>query len=69
MDGIRLNNPGDLAVLADGLHLGGPWILRTAEVAGEVHLAGARIGGSLLWEETKIRWDDDRAELRLVKSA
>ena len=55
MDGIRLNNPGDLAVLADGLHLGGPWILRTAEVAGEVRLAGARIGGSLLWEETKIR--------------
>jgi hypothetical protein len=55
MDSIKINHPGDTAVLADGLRLGGPWVLRAAEIAGEVRFASARIGGGLLWEDAKIQ--------------
>ena len=55
MDSIKINHPGDTAVLADGMRLGGPWVLRAAEIAGEVRFASARIGGGLLWEDAKIQ--------------
>jgi hypothetical protein len=55
MDSIKINQAGDTAVLADGLRLGGPWVLRAAEIAGEVRFASARIGGGLLWEDAKIQ--------------
>ena len=55
MDSVKINQPGNTAVLADGLRLGGPWVLRAAEIAGEVRFASARIGGGLLWEDAKIR--------------
>src|SRR5205807_313812 len=55
MDSIKINQRGDTAVLADGLRLGGPWVLRGAEIAGEVRFASARIGGGLLWEDAKIQ--------------
>ena len=54
MDGIKINHPNDTAVLADGMKLGGPWVMREAEIAGEVRFASARIGGGLLWEDCKI---------------
>src|SRR5215510_13340882 len=44
MDSIKINHRGDTAVLADGMRLGGPWVLRAAEIAGEVRFASARIG-------------------------
>jgi len=37
----------ETAVLADGLRLGGPWILRGANIVGEVRFAGARFGRPL----------------------
>jgi hypothetical protein len=55
MDTIKINHRGDTAVLADGMRLGGPWVLRSAEIAGEVRFASARIGGGLLWEDAKIQ--------------
>jgi hypothetical protein len=55
MDSIKINRRGDTAVLADGLRLGGPWVLRSADIAGEVRFASARIGGGLLWEDCKIQ--------------
>src|SRR5262245_29860805 len=55
MDSIKINRRGDTAVLADGMRLGGPWVLRSAEIAGEVRFASARIGGGLLWEDAKIQ--------------
>src|SRR5262245_13901338 len=55
MDSIKINHRGDTAVLADGMRLGGPWVLRAAEIAGEVRFASARIGGGLLWEDAKIQ--------------
>lgn len=54
MDGAKLEAPGEICVLADGLRLGGPWILRGGSVVGGVRLAGARIGGGLLWEDARI---------------
>jgi hypothetical protein len=55
MDSIKITQRGDTAVLADGMRLGGPWVLRAAEIAGEVRFASARIGGGLLWEDAKIQ--------------
>src|SRR5215468_7439917 len=55
MDSVKINRRGDTAVLADGMRLGGPWVLRSAEIAGEVRFASARIGGGLLWEDAKIQ--------------
>jgi hypothetical protein len=55
MDSIKINQRGDTAVLADGMRLGGPWVLRAADIAGEVRFASARIGGGLLWEDAKIQ--------------
>src|SRR5215471_1674385 len=55
MDSIKINHRGDTAVLADGMRLGGPWVLRSADIAGEVRFASARIGGGLLWEDAKIQ--------------
>jgi hypothetical protein len=55
MDSIKINHRGDTAVLADGMRLGGPWVLRAADIAGEVRFASARIGGGLLWEDAKIQ--------------
>ncbi len=54
MDGVDIQKAGEIAVLADGLRLGGPMILRKAVIAGEVRLAGARVGGNLLWEEARL---------------
>jgi hypothetical protein len=55
MDGAKLEAPGETCVLADGLRLGGPWILRSGNVVGGIRLAGARIGGGLLWEEAQLK--------------
>jgi phage baseplate assembly protein gpV len=55
MDAVQVRNPGETAVLADGLRLGGPWILRAAEITGEIRFASARIGGGLLWEDARIK--------------
>lgn len=55
LDKVRINKSRDVAILSDGLHLGGPWILRNAVIAGAVRFAGSRIGGSLLWEEAEIK--------------
>jgi len=55
MDSVKINHRGDTAVLADGMRLGGPWVLRAADIAGEVRFASARIGGGLLWEDAKIQ--------------
>ena len=55
MDGAKLEAAGETCVLADGLRLGGPWILRSGSVVGGIRLAGARIGGGLLWEEARIK--------------
>ncbi len=54
MDETRLENSGKTAILADGLRLGGPWILRAAAAVGEIRLAGARISGGMLWEECRL---------------
>lgn len=54
MDATVIDNGADTAILADGLKLGGPWILRAARVLGETRFAGARIGGGLLWEEAAL---------------
>jgi hypothetical protein len=48
MDAVKLEAPGETCILADGLRLGGPWILRSATVSGGIRLAGARIAGGLL---------------------
>lgn len=55
MDESRVVNPNDTAIMADGLRLGGPWVLRAADIQGEVRFASAKIGGGLLWEEATIR--------------
>lgn len=55
MDGLSIQQPGATAILADGLRLGGPWVMREAKIAGEVRFASARIGGALLWEQADIR--------------
>lgn len=55
MDGAKFETGAETCILADGLRLGGPWILRSASVQGALRLAGARIGGGLLWEEAHIR--------------
>lgn len=54
MEQADLRNPSDTAILADGMKLGGPWILRTANIKGEVRFAGARIAGGLLWEDVTV---------------
>lgn len=54
MDSSTIDNGSDIAILADGLKLGGPWILRSARVIGETRFAGARIGGGLLWEDVEL---------------
>jgi len=54
MDSSTIANGPDTAILADGLKLGGPWILREASVQGETRFAGARIGGGLLWEDAQL---------------
>lgn len=54
MDASTISNGSDTAILADGLKLGGPWILRAAKVSGETRFAGARIGGGLLWEDAEL---------------
>ena len=55
MDSSQIENPSETAILADGLRLGGPWIMRGCVVSGETRFAGARIGGGLLWEEAQFR--------------
>ncbi len=55
MDETHIDNPGNTAILADGLRLGGPWILRSAAVNGEIRFAGARISGGMLWEDCKLK--------------
>lgn len=55
MDEARVVNPNDTAIMADGLRLGGPWILRAADIHGEIRFANAKIGGGLLWEEAAIK--------------
>jgi len=55
MDEARIDNPGGTAILADGLRLGGPWILRGGAVAGEIRFAGARISGGMLWEDSQLK--------------
>ena len=55
MDSIKIEQPNDMAVLADGMKLGGPWVMREAEIAGEVRFSGARVGGGLLWEDCKVK--------------
>jgi NDP-sugar pyrophosphorylase family protein len=55
MDGATIEAHGETCILADGLRLGGPWILRAASVVGGIRLAGARIAGGLLWEEARIK--------------
>lgn len=54
MDSSTISNGSETAILADGLKLGGPWILRAARVSGETRFAGARIGGGLLWEDAEL---------------
>lgn len=54
MDSSTISNGTETAILADGLKLGGPWILRAARVSGETRFAGARIGGGLLWEDCEL---------------
>lgn len=54
MDASTIANGSETAILADGLKLGGPWILRAAKVSGETRFAGARIGGGLLWEDAEL---------------
>ncbi|MGE0023740.1 MAG: hypothetical protein AB7S70_08940 [Hyphomicrobium sp.] len=54
MDSTTIDNGAETAILADGLKLGGPWILRGARITGETRFAGARIGGGLLWEEAEL---------------
>lgn len=54
MDSTTIDNGSDTAILADGLKLGGPWIMRAARVSGETRFAGARIGGGLLWEDAEL---------------
>jgi hypothetical protein len=54
MDGATISNPRDTAILADGMRLGGPWVLRSAVIDGQTRLAGARIGGGMLWEEARL---------------
>lgn len=54
MDSTTINNGTETAILADGLKLGGPWVMREARVTGETRFAGARIGGGLLWEDVQI---------------
>ncbi len=55
MDEARIVNPNDTAIIADGMQLGGPWVLRAADIQGEVRFASARIGGGMLWEEASIK--------------
>ena len=55
MDGSHIKNTGDTAILADGLRLGGPWIMRECTVEGETRFAGARISGGLLWEDASFK--------------
>lgn len=55
MDSSTIDNGSDTAILADGLKLGGPWIMRATRVSGETRFAGARIGGGLLWEEAELK--------------
>jgi hypothetical protein len=55
MDASTISNGSDTAILADGMKLGGPWILRAGRVTGETRFAGARIGGGLLWEEAELQ--------------
>ncbi|MCL4767885.1 MAG: hypothetical protein KJZ80_16790 [Hyphomicrobiaceae bacterium] len=55
MDRVTIGKAGDTAILADGLRLGGPWILREATINGAVRLAGARIAGALLWEDSRLK--------------
>jgi hypothetical protein len=55
MDSSKIENPSETAILADGLRLGGPWIMRGCVVSGETRFAGARIGGGLLWEDAQFR--------------
>lgn len=54
MDSTTINNGPETAILADGLKLGGPWVMREARVTGETRFAGARIGGGLLWEDVQF---------------
>lgn len=55
MDATSIDNGSDTAILADGLKLGGPWIMRATRVTGETRFAGARIGGGLLWEDAVLK--------------
>jgi hypothetical protein len=55
MDATNIDNGSDTAILADGLKLGGPWIMRATRVTGETRFAGARIGGGLLWEDAELK--------------
>jgi hypothetical protein len=55
MDATTIDNGSDTAILADGLKLGGPWIMRATRVTGETRFAGARIGGGLLWEDAELK--------------
>lgn len=54
MDEMQVHDAGEIAVLADGLNLGGPWVMRGASIKGEVRFSGAVIAGALLWEEVKL---------------
>ena len=67
MDGVRVDNPRDTAILADGLRLGGPWVLRAAAVNGQTRFAGARIGGRLV-EASSARRTSSSAASRSSRS-
>jgi hypothetical protein len=54
-DGMHISHPGDVAILAVGIRVGGPWVMRNSEIAGEIRFSDARLGGGLLWEDVKIR--------------